>query len=488
MKKLLLIFLLFFNLKLFSQIEGSGNESKTTWDQGIPFCLDDQYIVELTEKIDLIKVRDNDKIELSPEERAICLEIGLAFYSRREYEAANWYFNKSINSFTIPIKSQVSASKEYVYLIKEVFVPSPTQNKEELSEISEMKKDLNFLNDLPKNFENLNKEDLSKIKKQIQNQLKKLVFEKDSLIKINASKVIIDSKDGTIKTLKKESQIIDLTIENEDLNTENKDLETQRKELRKYLIWSVIGISLLILMIIAILQRKTIKVKDDEIENQLKDISKKNTYLEHAAKIIRHDMHSGINTYMPRGISSLEKKLTSDDIKNFKLESSIKMIKEGLNHTQKVYKSVYEFTNLVKQNVVLDKKEIDLKKLLFDYFNNTSYKDQIILEDLITTNVNEILFCGAIDNLVKNGLKYNDSEIKKVKIYMDENYLIVEDNGIGMSQDQFNDICLNYKNKKNKENESGLGLNISLAILTEHGFDLTCEKLKLGTKMKIKIK
>ena len=34
---------------------------------------------------------------------------------------------------------------------------------------------------------------------------------------------------------------------------------------------------------------------------QQEEISKKNTYLEHAAKILRHDMHSGINTYMPRG-------------------------------------------------------------------------------------------------------------------------------------------------------------------------------------------
>jgi PAS domain S-box-containing protein len=37
---------------------------------------------------------------------------------------------------------------------------------------------------------------------------------------------------------------------------------------------------------------------------QRKEIEKKNTYLEHAAKILRHDMHSGINTYMPRGLSS----------------------------------------------------------------------------------------------------------------------------------------------------------------------------------------
>ena len=35
-------------------------------------------------------------------------------------------------------------------------------------------------------------------------------------------------------------------------------------------------------------------------------VNQKNSYLEHAAKILRHDMHSGINTYMPRGLSSLK--------------------------------------------------------------------------------------------------------------------------------------------------------------------------------------
>ena len=46
------------------------------------------------------------------------------------------------------------------------------------------------------------------------------------------------------------------------------------------------------------------------------ELKKKNIYLEHAAKIIRHDMHSGINTYLPRGISSLKRRLKQEDIDN----------------------------------------------------------------------------------------------------------------------------------------------------------------------------
>jgi len=454
---------------------------ETIWDQGIPIFQGDKYIDSLMEKIDLIKIRDSKDYELSSGEKSTCVEIGLALYSRREFDAANWYFNKSINATTQPIESKISAEKEYTYLIKEVPVIVESENKKEKSEISEMKKDLSFLKNIPKSFETLSKKDLSNLKKQLQIQIDKLIFEKDSLLKAQASQEVIDAKDGAIKTLKKESQIIDLTIENEDLNVENKDLEIQKKELKKYLIWASVGLSIMALLTLVLLQRKTIKVKDNEILKQLYDINKKNTYLEHAAKMIRHDMHSGINTYMPRGINSLERKITPEQITELKIEAPLKMIKEGLNHTQRVYKSVYEFTNLVKKDVVLNKQKVDLKDLLTKYLQNTSYHTQVIIEDLGVAEVNETLFCNAIDNLLRNGLKYNDNDNKFVKVYKEGNYLIVQDNGKGMSQKEFE------KHASHNNPELGLGIGICMTILKEHGFSASCEKNNIGTKIKIKV-
>lgn len=220
------------------------------------------------------------------------------------------------------------------------------------------------------------------------------------------------------------------------------------------------------------------------------EIEKKNTYLEHAAKIIRHDMHSGINTYIPRGVSSLERRLKPEDIENLKISAPLKMIKEGLIHTQKVYKGVYEFTNLVKKDAIFHTSLCDLKEILNNYLTSTSYKSQVLISDLPTINVNESLFCTAVDNLIRNGLKYNDSDTKMIKIYMEsDNLLIVQDNGRGMSQQDFEYLSKPYvRNMSQKESGSGLGLNICLAIMKEHGFELTCEKNDVGTKMKIKLK
>jgi len=376
--------------------------------------------------------------------------------------------------------------------------PEPVdETKLSESDLASIAEDLQFLTDLPKSYTDLPKEDLKNVLVQIDNKINKLTAERDLLLaQAIRNEELIKSKENTITSLSKEKNIIGLTLETDDLMDENgnlmtekTDLEKQRETLKKYL-YGTLGVVILFVLILAVvLQRKRIQVQDVEIEQQISDIAKKNSYLEHAARIIRHDMHSGINTYMPRGITSLEKRLTVEDIQRLKIEGALKMVKEGLNHTQKVYKSVYEFTNLVKQNVVLNKSIVDAKDLIWKYISPNSYSSQVEISDLGNMEVNETLFCNAVENLIKNGLSYNDSEVKKVKIYNEEEYLIVEDNGKGFSQKQLEKHLTKYSKKADVTGEEkGLGLNICVAILEEHGFKLSCEKIESGTRMKIKIK
>lgn len=248
-----------------------------------------------------------------------------------------------------------------------------------------------------------------------------------------------------------------------------------------------------------------VKVVSEFIQNkqQIKDdLSKKNIYLEHAAKIIRHDMHSGINTYIPRGLNSLQRRL--DDEQKKKLRAPLQLLGDGVKHAQKVYSGVYEFTNLVKENAQMSKTPNNIKQILDEYLSLTAYKNQVLLDDNlpVSLEVNEPLFCTAIDNLIRNGLKYNDSPTKWVKIYFEGNYnkgsfIIIEDNGRGMTQSEFDELSKPYVRKEGqKEKGTGLGLNICKAILKEHGFELSIEEIEddpdtveieSGTKMRIKI-
>ena len=240
-------------------------------------------------------------------------------------------------------------------------------------------------------------------------------------------------------------------------------------------------------------------INKQQIKN---DLSKKNIYLEHAAKIIRHDMHSGINTYIPRGLNSLQRRL--DDEQKKKLRAPLQLLGDGVKHAQKVYSGVYEFTNLVKENAQMSKTPNNIKQILDEYLSLTAYKNQVLLDDNlpVSLEVNEPLFCTAIDNLIRNGLKYNDSPTKWVKIYFEGNYnkgsfIIIEDNGRGMTQSEFDELSKPYVRKEGqKEKGTGLGLNICKAILKEHGFELSIEEIEddpdtveieSGTKMRIKI-
>lgn len=223
----------------------------------------------------------------------------------------------------------------------------------------------------------------------------------------------------------------------------------------------------------------------DQIQTQI-ELQTKNAYLEHAAKILRHDMHSGINTYIPRGVKSLERRLPNCICKSQSLDMPLRLIKEGLAHTQKVYAGVKEFTNLVKPDAVLETAEHDLKKLLEEYLESTAYRKQVIIEDMPTISVNGPLFCTAIDNLIRNGLKYNDSPTKTVTVTDLGGNIAVIDNGRGMTQREFNKYSKPYVRKEGQvESGSGLGLNICIAILREHGFSVTCEKLSPGTLIRI---
>lgn len=380
-----------------------------------------------------------------------------------------------IDSISVALSTKPST------VIKTVKVNVPSISEEESKSI---KRDEKFLNSLPKKYSNIDKKDIKKLAKEIDAKIEELLRQRDSLVKNGSSQESIHAKDNMILSLEREKNVINLSETTIDLENQKTILERRKEELKKYLGITGIFMFILILAIAIILQRKRIKVQDVEIEKQIEDINKKNTYLEYAARIIRHDMHSGINTYIPRGLSSLQKRIQPDKVEELKIGAPIRMIQEGLAHTQKVYKNVYEFTNLVKVKVDFKKESIDLKESLEKYLSGTSYFSQVSIEDLGVIDANEQLICNAIDNLIKNGLKYNNSEKKNVKIYKSEETIIIEDNGTGLSSKKFNELI---KKGVDIESETGLGIGITKAIVEEHGFKISCEETISGTKMKIKI-
>jgi len=230
---------------------------------------------------------------------------------------------------------------------------------------------------------------------------------------------------------------------------------------------------------------------DSDFTNQLKNrntVQQKTIYLEHTSKVIRHDMHSGINTYIPRGLKVLLEKLDEDTIKNLKLRIPLKLLEEGLKHAQQVYKGVYAFTNLVKIKPQVEKNVYNLKEILEEFLEKSAYRQYVKIEDLPEKEVNPALFCIAIDNFIKNGVTYNESKEKSVRIYMKyKNVLCIEDNGIGMTQYEYDLQSLPYMKTDIGDEEAslGMGINIANAIIEEHGWNIQVNKLESGTSIEV---
>jgi light-regulated signal transduction histidine kinase (bacteriophytochrome) len=468
MKKLLLILLLLFGINnAISQNRIIDPETQIVWVNGIPTCPDDSQITALINKVGIENLQKS-KRNISKNEANVCRQLGKIFRQKDMYEGADWYLER--------VKAHVEIVKLEPEVVFQEEVPADIA--------ASLQSDKAFLQSIPKSFENVSPTDMKKLAQEIEGQLQKLIKEKEALIKSHAAPEVIQAKEASINTLGKEKEIIDLTVETKELEVKTGELKQDTKKLQNYLIGAGIAILLMALGIMILFQRKTIKVQDKEIQRQLDDINKKNTYLEYAARIIRHDMHSGINTYIPRGLSSLQKRISAEKVDELKIGSSLKMISEGLAHTQKVYKGVYEFTNLVKVKVDFKKEKIDVKSALEDYFANTSYSSQVIVEDIGEMEVNKQLFCTAIDNLVRNGIKYNTNKDKMVHVFKENNNIVIKDNGTGLSKKQFNETI---KKGVNIESETGLGLSITKAIVEEHGFSIDCDLINEGTQITITI-
>jgi len=159
---------------------------------------------------------------------------------------------------------------------------------------------------------------------------------------------------------------------------------------------------------------------------------------------------------------------------------------------QKIYDSGEKLSHLIdtlRLSIKLDSEslkpkftEIELYGLVVESADNLklTYKDrEIVVEKRCdkTLRVDRVLMGIAISNLIENALKYSD---EVVKVIIDEEFLSVEDRGVGIDKDEIKNITRKfYRVSKNSWNNSlGLGLSIVSNILSLHNFKLEISSVK----------
>lgn len=218
---------------------------------------------------------------------------------------------------------------------------------------------------------------------------------------------------------------------------------------------------------------------------QRQELNQAKIFLEYSNKILRHDLHSGINTYIPRGFAMIKKKLDDETISKLRIGPGMSLLERGIKHAQDVYKGVQSLTGMVKDFAEIEKENFNVEEALNAYLGRTHYFNKVEIGSMGDTKANRPLFCMAVNVFVQNGVTFNKSPDKKIKIYQEGSSLCVEDNGVGLTQEQF-DIIVYPKDRGNRApGFDSIEMNIATTILKEHGMKITVHSANPGTIMKI---
>ncbi len=190
--------------------------------------------------------------------------------------------------------------------------------------------------------------------------------------------------------------------------------------------------------------------------------------------------------------------------KNEKLNKYSMIIEQ---QSDKLTKHIERLLDLIRSDKKFDLKleEIELgnfiKNLISGLDHELHSRNAVVNFDIpdneIFLKADKYHLNNIIYNIIDNAIKYNDSEKKIINISIDKkgDYydLIIEDNGIGISEDNIKNIFKKfYRVQKDDVHDAkgfGLGLYYVKNIIKLHGWSIDVKsKLKKGTKFIIHIK
>ena len=189
-------------------------------------------------------------------------------------------------------------------------------------------------------------------------------------------------------------------------------------------------------------------------------------------------------------ISGYSQTLIEDE--NLSQTLKIKFLNKILSNSNKMSQIVDKLRLTLKlqdNNHKLILNKVSIKKIVQNSISDLKikYKNREIKVLGVDKEINadEILIGIAISNLIENALKYSQED---VIIEINENSISITDKGIGISQENLENIFKKYyrATSNNWNNSLGLGLFIVKSILNVHNFKLEIDS-KIGNGSTFKI-
>ena len=232
-----------------------------------------------------------------------------------------------------------------------------------------------------------------------------------------------------------------------------------------------------------ILQRRA-KLKTADLEQKAKDLEEKNKDLEEFGFVVSHDLKTPLSNII--ALSSWVKEgIKSNDIEA--VNANLELLEKQITQMDLIIQGVLNYT---LQNEVSSKLEqVDLDYLISDLalLNTTETCLISIKKKLPTIKINKSQILQVFQNLIQNGIKYNDKEIRKIEIdyTLDNNFYTfsVQDNGIGIDEKYHEKIFKLFQRLEvNTMNNAGIGLSLVKKIINRNNGSIYLKsELKVGT-------
>lgn len=234
-----------------------------------------------------------------------------------------------------------------------------------------------------------------------------------------------------------------------------------------------------VIIIITLIQRFIIEMSSAYDENQVllksleannEELKSANEALERFAYVASHDLKTPLRTILGF-IELLERDYKNDTIERFPLY--FKQVKQGATQMNDLIKNTLEYSRI--DNLEEEKKSIDLNDIINTIkiaFDTDATTEIHVLSSLPKIFGEENQLLSLFQNLIENGLKYNDKPIKTIVITHKETpnevQIILKDNGIGIPQKFHNQIFTMFKRLHTNQEYEGTGLGLAICEKIVH--------------------
>ncbi len=206
--------------------------------------------------------------------------------------------------------------------------------------------------------------------------------------------------------------------------------------------------------------------RNAELKTANADLAKSNGELERFASIASHDLKAPLRNIVSF-LGLIKRKLRNhihDDISDY-----FRFATDNAKHMQVLIQDILEFSKI--DNTEAAREEVDLNESLISVMHNlketmTEKNGSVAVAPLPVIQANKVQVLQLFQNLVGNGLKYNQHNEPSVVIEHQKqakNHLFsIRDNGIGIEPEYHQQVFDMFKRLHNKEDYQGTGIGLSI--------------------------